>query len=76
MGLQFQTWPGDWRPSETKLAPPCDVAGASHPLAEGTRSPSQALRACVGSVGTQETFMWPWAGLCMLGFSLSICSMA
>lgn len=29
-----------------------------------------------GSVGTPETFMWHWAGLCTLGFSLSICSMA
>lgn len=71
VGLQFQTWPGDWRPSKTKSAAPLDVAGASHPPVKALEAPgrsqsppAKALEAPAGSslpaegkVRTQETTM-------------------
>lgn len=67
VGLQFQTWPGDWKPSETKSAAPCDAAGASHPPARTHGALAESSLPAEGQAEPQETMVGPWAALCIPG---------
>ncbi|XP_012496664.1 PREDICTED: kinesin-like protein KIF12 isoform X3 [Propithecus coquereli] len=54
-GLGSKTWPKGWRPSESRLAVPCDVAGASRPTARVHGAPAGPSLPAEGRVETQKT---------------------